>query len=300
MVSVEIGPTASAVSGLSVTTSRSLDSGSEGFKWAQAVCPPDTNVLGGGADVSGGANSVHVSSMLPLAGFPDSFYATAMEDPRGYSGAWTLSAWAVCGSGVTGWQIVQADVPAEPDSTYAAAVATCPAGKKVIGVGGAVSGGSRYVLDSVDPGEDLTDAFVEVLGDETTPIAGSAWGAHAYAVCIDPVAGQQLVTATTGWSPANKTTSVSMPERDEGAQRRRWPAGRARPGTSRPSGPAHRRRRGRCPAGHHRRQRRVARLRLRDLRKLTGRAASTRSSSASGNAPWTASATSCCRCPLVV
>jgi len=210
-VAVLTGPFASAVAGLAVTTGRSVDRGSEGFKWVQAVCPPGTSVLGGGADISGGANSVHMSSMLPLAGFPDSFYATAMEDPRGYSGAWTLTAWAICGSGVTGWQIVQADVAAEPGAIYAAAVATCPAGKKVIGVGGAISGGSPYVLDSVDPGEDLTDAFVEVLGDETTPIDGSAWGAHAYAVCIDPVPGQQLVTATTGWSLANKTTSVTCP-----------------------------------------------------------------------------------------
>jgi hypothetical protein len=112
---------------------------------------------------------------------------------------------------VSGWEIVQADVPADPGSTYTAAVATCPAGKKVIGVGGAISGGARYLLDSVDPGETLSDAFVEAIGDETTPVAGAAWGAHAYAVCVDPLAGQQLVTATSGWSTSNKTASVNCP-----------------------------------------------------------------------------------------
>jgi hypothetical protein len=134
-----------------------------------------------------------------------------MEDSRGYPGSWTLSAWAICGSGVSGWQIVQADAAADAGSAHAVAVATCPAGKKVIGVGGAVSGGTPYILDSVDPAEDLTDAFVEVVGDETTPIEGSAWGAHAYAVCVDPVAGQRLVTAATGWSTSNKTTRVACP-----------------------------------------------------------------------------------------
>jgi hypothetical protein len=211
VVSVTVVPSASAVSGLVLTSARSVDTGSEGFKWAQAVCPAGTSVLGGGADVSGGGNGVHLSSGLPLAGFPDSFYATAMEDSQGYSGSWTLSAWAVCGSGVSGWQIVQADTAADPGSPSVAAVATCPAGKRVIGVGGAVSGGSPYVLDSVDPGEDLGDAFVEAVGDETTPIEGSAWGVHAYAVCIDPVPGQQVVTATTGWSTANKTVGVTCP-----------------------------------------------------------------------------------------
>jgi hypothetical protein len=206
-----LAPSASAVTGLVVITARGPDTGSEGFKWAEATCPAGTHVLGGGADITGGANGVHLSSMLPIPGAPDTFFASAMEDSRGYGGSWTLTAFAVCGAGVTGWEVVQSDVPAEPGSTYTAAVATCPAGKKVVGVGGAVSGGSRYILDSVDPGEDLSDAFVEAIGDETTPVDGAAWGAHAYAICADPVAGQRLVTATSGFSRSNKTASVTCP-----------------------------------------------------------------------------------------
>jgi hypothetical protein len=208
---VVLTTSASAVGGLTVKSAHSSDTGSQDFKWAEAACPTGTHVLGGGADINNGGNGVHVSSMLPLAGALDSFYATAMEDSRGYSGSWSLNVWAICASGVTGWEIVQADVAADPGSTYTSAVATCPAGKKVIGVGGAVSGGRRFILDSVDPGEDLSDAFVEVLGDESTPIDGLGWGAHAYAVCINPVPGQQLVTATSAWSTANKTAKVNCP-----------------------------------------------------------------------------------------
>jgi len=204
---------AEAVSGLVVVKAKSADTGSESFKWALAECPAGTHVLGGGGDISGGSNGVHLSSLLPSPlGLPaDSFYVTAMEDSAGYAGSWTLAAWAICGSGVTGWEVVTGDVAAAPGSTFTSATATCPAGKQVIGAGGYVSGGSPYILDSIDPASDLSGVFVEAIGDETTPIDGSAWGVHAVAVCVNPVPGQRLVSATTGASAANKTKSVRCP-----------------------------------------------------------------------------------------
>jgi hypothetical protein len=204
---------ASAVAGLVVVKTKGPDTGSEDFKWALATCPSGTHVLGGGGDISGGSNGVHLSSLLPSAlGFPaDSFYVTAMEDHAGYGGSWNLTAWAICASGIIGWEVVTADAAAAPGSTFTSVTAVCPAGKKVIGAGGYISGGSRYIFDSMDPASDLSSVYVEVAGDETTPVDGAGWGAHASAVCINPVVGQRLVSATTGISTSNKTKSVSCP-----------------------------------------------------------------------------------------
>jgi len=202
---------ASAVAGLVVVIAPSVDTGSEGFKWAEAVCPSGTRVLGGGADINGGSNRVHISSMLPLDGPSGSWWVTAMNDVHGYGEPWTITAFAICAPDVSGWEIVQADASAAAGATYTATEVTCPAGKKVIGAGASVSGGPRYILDSIDPVGDLSGVYVEVMGDETTPLPDSAWGAHAYAVCIDPLPGQQLVQTNTGWSTAEKTASVACP-----------------------------------------------------------------------------------------
>ena len=43
------------------------------------------------------------------------------------------------------------------------------------------------------------------------PIAGSAWGATAYAICVLPVPGQQLVTASTAVTSDDKSVSATCP-----------------------------------------------------------------------------------------
>jgi hypothetical protein len=210
--SAVIATPAAAVTGLTLVVAQSVDTGSESFKWAQAVCPSDTHVLGGGVDINGGTNRVHVSSTLPLAGPPDSWWVTAMLDVNGeYSQSWSITAFAICAPEISGWEIVQADASAAAGSVYTETAVTCPAGKSVIGTGGAASGGSRYILNGVEPYNDLTGTYVEVIGDQTTPIPDSAWGAHAYAVCVDPLPGQQLVEGRAGWTTDDKTASVDCP-----------------------------------------------------------------------------------------
>jgi hypothetical protein len=49
------------------------------------------------------------------------------------------------------------------------------------------------------------------MGDATTPVTDAAWGAHAYAVCVNPLPGQRLVAANTASSTADKTVSVACP-----------------------------------------------------------------------------------------
>lgn len=209
---VAIGTPASAVTGLVVVTTTSPERGSEDFKGANAVCPSGTKILGGGADIVNGGHSVQLGGLNPAPlGLPaNSMWATANEDVPGYTGSWYIKAWAICASGVTGHQIVQASSAEPAGSTFAYATATCPAGKKVIGAGGRSASKPSYVLDTIDVAGDLSSVYVETAAAES-PAPGTAPLAEAYAICIDPVPGQQLVTASSGFTSADKTLSVSCP-----------------------------------------------------------------------------------------
>ncbi len=196
---------ASAVPGLVVVTAASPQTGSEAFKGANAICPRGTNIVGGGGAIDGGGFHVHLGGLNPAAdSFPaNSLYAVANEDVLGYAGSWTLTAWAVCASGVTGWEIVQADATAAPGVPSAMATAYCPPGKKVIGAGGRGAGKGHVILDSINVSANLASVSVEVMSVDT---GGDT--AHAYAICIDPVPGQQLVSAHTQFSSTNQQSLV--------------------------------------------------------------------------------------------
>lgn len=209
---VTIATPASAVAGLVVVTSTSPERGSESFKGANAVCPAGTKILGGGADIVGGGHGVQLGALNPAPlGLPaNSMWATANEDVLGYGGSWYITAWAFCASGVTGHEIVQASSAEPAGSTFASATATCPPGKKVIGAGGISAGKPSFVLDTVDITSDLNSVYVETIAAES-PTPGTAPLAQAYAICIVPVPGQQLVAASSGFTSADKSLSVSCP-----------------------------------------------------------------------------------------
>jgi hypothetical protein len=76
----------------------------------------------------------------------------------------------------------------------------------VIGAGGRNEGKPHTVLDTIHISADLTSVTVEVFGLDGFPPS-----AHAYAVCINPVPGQQLVTASSAYTSADKTLSVECP-----------------------------------------------------------------------------------------
>jgi hypothetical protein len=196
-----------AVPGLVAVTVTSVEVGSESFKGANAVCPAGTKIVGGGADVLGGGHSVRIAGInpAPLLPNPHSLWATAHEDALGYSGSWSLRAWAICAPGLTGWQVVLADSTG-PTNSYAFATAVCPAGKKVIGAGGRSAGKPSVVLDSINIAADLSGVTVEVVAiNGATPIA------HAYAICINPVPGQQRVASNTQPVSGDQTLALSCP-----------------------------------------------------------------------------------------
>jgi hypothetical protein len=196
-----------AVPGLVAVTVTSAEVGSESFKGVAAECPAGTKIVGGGADVQGGNHSVRVAGInpAPLLPNPNALWATAHEDLLGYAGSWSLVAWAICAPGLVGWEVVLADATG-PTNSLAAATATCPAGKKVIGAGGRSAGKVSVVLDSINIAADLNSVTVEVMAiNGATPVA------HAYAICINTVPGQQLVELNSRSRSADQTVALSCP-----------------------------------------------------------------------------------------
>jgi hypothetical protein len=201
----------SAATALVRVTATSPETASESFKGANPVCPSGTQLVGGGANIVGGGRNVQLVGLNPApAGFPaNSLWATAVEGVFGYDGNWSITAWATCSANVTGVQIIQTSSAAAAGASIAFATATCPAGKKVIGAGGVSAGKPGYLLDTMDIAADLSSVYVETVATRVDP--STAPLAIAYAICIDPVPGQQRVAASGAYDSNDKSLSVLCP-----------------------------------------------------------------------------------------
>jgi hypothetical protein len=210
--SLAVATPAMAVPGLIVTIDWSDESGSEEPKAAMATCPAGTVVLGGGGDIVNGTGEVRLLSLIPFdnGASPDTFYAYASEDYDGYAGNWSLVAWAIRGSGVSGWQKVSNTSTSNGPADIFGLSATCPNGKKVIGAGANILGFVNYnFLDGIQPASNLSTVWVEAAQEEAFELPIQV---TAHAICINPIPGQQLVSAsTTSTSSSGKYISVTCP-----------------------------------------------------------------------------------------
>jgi hypothetical protein len=205
-----VAPPAAAVPGL-VTVMDTSPTGTGWLQGADPACPRGTKLLGGGADLLGGGHHVSIAGLNPLPGgtYDGSLWATAVEGAWGSAGPWSITAWAICGSGVTGYEIVEASSYPPPGGSVATATAYCPKGKKVIGAGGRQQGKAFVVLDSIHVPADLGHVTVETMYAEA--VSSNVPLAVAYAVCVDPLPGQQRVSASSPYDSNNKLLSVACP-----------------------------------------------------------------------------------------
>jgi hypothetical protein len=102
--------------------------------------------------------------------------------------------------------MVLADATSAPGSSFAAATAFCPNGKKVIGAGGRSPGKTADILDSINVAASLGSVSVEVARTD-----GQQATAHAYAICVDPVPGLQRLEAHTAMGSADTSLSLACP-----------------------------------------------------------------------------------------
>ena len=202
---VFVATPAEALPGLVLVRSTSLGT-PDRLYFAEAACPAGTQLTGGGARGSDG--TLRVSVARPSADGNALWWAGALGNGNPST---TITAYGICATGMSGYQIVTAEHLPPVGSLMAAATATCPAGKRVIGAGASNAGQPGYVVEGVRISSDLTSVFARTLRGPTAT-SDTAPYAVAFAICIDPVPGQQRVMATTATSTGTvKSISVRCP-----------------------------------------------------------------------------------------
>ena len=166
-------------------------------------CPAGKRVVGAGADVTPGNGHVLIDAIRPNATLT-SVTARAREDENGTAATWYVAAYAVCAAPPSGLELRTAT--SASTSQAKSAVAACPEGKRLLGLGGEItSANGQVLLDGLFPNAILTQATVNALEDESGNTA--AWQVSAYAICSNPVAG--LVRAATTSAPGSPPSVVA-------------------------------------------------------------------------------------------
>ena len=168
------GGASAAVTGLgSVERNGVLDSATT--KSVTATCPAGKQLVGAAAGKTFEAGGqVRMLALRPSSDLR-SVVSIFREDETGFGGTWQATSYALCSTPLTGMQRVA--VTSASNSVAKSVTATCPSGKRLIGVGGETAGGQgQVVLDVLRPNQGLTAAVVSAREDRNG-FAGN-WTAH--------------------------------------------------------------------------------------------------------------------------
>ena len=171
-------------------------------KSVTVTCPTGKRLIDAGGNVVGGGGKVSMDDIYPDLTANSVTVSGKEIDPLDTN--WWVSAVATCADEPSGLELVT--TASSPGSLYIRAVtATCPTGKTLLGDGATITGGKgEVILDTVAPnggsGTAATDVTVEAF--ESSPFADD-WLINAFAICADPLSGQQRVSDSTGLGSAN-------------------------------------------------------------------------------------------------
>jgi len=138
-------------------------------------CPAGQRVLGFGASLAQGFGQVSISNLWVNE---SSVTAIAHTDDDGFSGSWSVTAYAVCTSSNVGQQIVHG--PTNPSTSARFSSGLCPSTKQLVGVGWEQTGGGEVYVTTAKADSTF---LVDTVPDETG--ADFTWYTSAMGLCID-------------------------------------------------------------------------------------------------------------------
>ena len=150
--------------------------GSSGFQGQNADCSPGKNVLGVGGRINNGSNEVTLNTQ---GLFPQRASASGFEDSDGFSGNWSVTAFAICAKLNSVFDSAIVSVQTAADTTARKITsATCPPGMSVTG-GGAFAE-FPGVVEVVSPD---TSSVQVIARQDGVVTPADRWAVTAYAFC---------------------------------------------------------------------------------------------------------------------
>ncbi|WP_367128789.1 hypothetical protein [Saccharothrix sp. HUAS TT1] len=183
-------PASAAIPGEEVVMSPPPRLGSSVSRISTVSCPAGKQLVGAFAYVRGNRRDVLVTGLTLTATFA---VAVAQEDQDGTTDDWGLVLEVVCALPVPGHAVVR--VSSAPTSVNKQVRATCPTGKKLLASGWDTQGAGQVHVNQIAQSADLTS--VAVTGMEDPDGYAGDWRLTTYAVCANPLPGQELRTATS-------------------------------------------------------------------------------------------------------
>jgi hypothetical protein len=182
---------ANPLPGLELVDTFVFNTGPFPYAKAYASCPGTKRVVGAAADIIGGDGEVVLDDVVPNADLTE-VSVTAWEDQDRMANFWGLDAYAICAQPPSGLQRVRSFPSTDRSEAVRVASAQCPAGKKLLGLGAALSrgggndgdttgGAGQVALTRLAPFLDGSRSFVRAEEDQDGTSQG--WRLGAYAIC---------------------------------------------------------------------------------------------------------------------
>jgi hypothetical protein len=163
-----------APSGLEIVTVTS-SFGPSTSKGATASCPSGKQVIGTGAALTQGFGQISIGNLVMNQ---NSVSAFGIDDEDGFSGGWSVTAYAICAFPLPGLQIVGGASPFD-SSTQKLASANCPTGKKATGLGWGMGGGGEAHINFAGIG----DTGITLVANEDDNGFSGNWQMNPVVIC---------------------------------------------------------------------------------------------------------------------
>jgi hypothetical protein len=166
-------------------------------------CPFGTKVLNAGGYIDGGNGSVLMDDIFPNEALT-SVTVTGLETDQPMNTAWTVNAYATCAPEPAGleWNWQQSATNATDKSVTVG----CTGNRTLLGTGATIEGGAgNVVIDEIKPNGAYGDVSTSVtVWAYEDGVYNTPWNVNAYAICADPLAGQQTLWGVGAWNASDK------------------------------------------------------------------------------------------------